>query len=215
LALFFQAGNRAAPSPAASAPVKGELGSSIPLTLQNWSSRDLPLGANELARSAAKEILQYDDFIYREFTRGSRRFSVYIAHWLPGKMPTRLVSIHTPDRCWTENGWLCADQKFNFEFDAKLPPAQWRIFTPPNDITKEFVMFWLFVAGKPYDFGHRMNVVPNPFIWWENVVREAVAQNPEQVFVRLSANCDFDELKGDPGFQEILRALGKLGLAEG
>ena len=88
------------------------LAQSVPAHVAGWSSRDVPLGQNEFLASEAEKVLNYDEVVYREFTRGRVTFGVYVAYWGAGKMPTRLVASHTPDRCWTENGWHCTAMKF-------------------------------------------------------------------------------------------------------
>lgn len=204
-------------SPAAGtklASVSGQLGKLVPETLPGWQAQDLPLGPNELVRNRTTELLQYDDYVYRQYVQGLRQFAVYAAYWSPGKMPTRLVSTHTPDRCWTENGWKCIDQKFGITINHagfSLRAVQWRIFEPPAGDTKEYVLFWLLVGGKPYDFGQRLNTVPNPMRWWLDVVEEATSGNQEQFFVRVTSHRPFEELAGDPAWEELLRALGRIG----
>ena len=58
---------------------------------------------------------------------------------------------------------------------SKLFPAQWRVFTPPGQSNRQYVLFWLLVDGNPYDFGHQLNTIPNPVKWWRNVVEESPA----------------------------------------
>ena len=77
-----------------------------------WTSQEVPLGASEFMANEVEKVLKYDDFINREYRRGADRFGLYVAYWGPGKMPTQLVASHTPDRCWTENGWHCLEMRF-------------------------------------------------------------------------------------------------------
>ena len=84
----------------------------VPGTVPGWSGRDVPLGANEFLSSEVEKVLNYDEAVYREYSRAGESFGVYVAYWGPGKMPTRLVASHTPDRCWTENGWRCLRMKY-------------------------------------------------------------------------------------------------------
>lgn len=42
----------------------------VPVSAQDWTGRDLPLGPNEFASKAAEKILNYDEVVYREFRRG-------------------------------------------------------------------------------------------------------------------------------------------------
>jgi hypothetical protein len=88
------------------------LAAAVPASLPGWTAREVPLGANEFLSSEAEKVLNYDEVVNREFSRGAETFSVYVAYWGAGKMPTRLVASHTPDRCWTENGWKCVAMKF-------------------------------------------------------------------------------------------------------
>ena len=111
------------------------LAQAVPASVPGWNSHDLPLGANEFLSGEAEKILNYDDVVYREFDHAETTFGVYVAYWGAGKMPTRMIAIHTPDRCWTGNGWNCLAMKFrqteHFEGQA-LQPAEWREFEPPD-----------------------------------------------------------------------------------
>ena len=213
-ALIFQftAGN---PGMASAAIQRMDLAARLPSRLLEWQSKDLPLGPNELLRNQTAEILRYDEYVFREYSQGARNFAVYAAYWAPGKMPTRFVALHTPDRCWTENGWTCLDQKYEVQIQSsgvRLLPTQWRVFNPPGGQAKQYVYFWLLVGGQSHDFGQRLNTIPNPVKWWQNVVDEARAGNPEHLFVRVTSDRPFEELAGDPGWEELLGALARLGL---
>jgi len=194
-----------------------ELKGRLPQALPGWQTNELPLGPNELLTERATEILRFDEYVYREYSRASQGFAVYSAYWSPGKMPTRLIALHTPDRCWTENGWICQEQQFGVlvgQSGNMLYPAQWRVFTPPGQNNRQYVLFWLLVDGKPYNFGHRLNTIPHPLKWWSDVIDEAVAGSKEHLFVRITSSRPFEELAGDPGWEQLLVALGKLGLGE-
>ena len=77
------------------------LEAALPTGVPGWRVRNLPLGQNESVRSAVEKTLNYDDVVYREYAKGGVVAGVYAAYWGAGKMPTRLVASHTPDRCWT------------------------------------------------------------------------------------------------------------------
>jgi hypothetical protein len=211
ISLLFQAfGKSEAPK---GSVVSGQLGKRLPVGFAGWQTQDLPIGANEVLRNRTNELLQFDDYIYRQYSRGTLRLAVYAAYWAPGKMPTRLVATHTPDRCWTENGWKCIDQKFGVPVstEASISRAQWRIFRPPLGDDKEYVFFWLLVGGQPYDFGQRLNTVPDPVQWWWNVVQDYRHGSYEQTFIRITSNRPFDAFEGEPAWEEILHALAKFG----
>lgn len=190
----------------------------IPVTLPGWAGRDEPLGANEVVSTAVERTLNYDDYVFRIFRRGDTTLGVYVAYWAPGRMPIQKVASHTPDRCWTENGWRCLEMKHGVAVAATggdLLPAQWRIFEPPSAAQshKEHVLYWHLVGDRLYDYGERFNAKPRAIDWWRDTVAYATSGSDAQYFIRLTSNRPFEQLEGDPGWQEVLAALGKLGLA--
>jgi hypothetical protein len=188
---------------------------SIPAHLPGWTSRDVPLGSTEFLSNEAEKVLNFDEMVNREFSRGAESFGLYVVYWGAGKMPTRLVASHTPDRCWTENGWKCLDMKFKQpEVIAGVPlqPAEWRVFEPPGFGPPIHVIFWHLVDGRTYDYGERFNSVPDPLRWWKDVIQQAVRGNREQYFIRLTSSQPLENLWNDPGFATIVRSLGSLGL---
>jgi Protein of unknown function (DUF3485) len=200
-------------------PARGpHLAGSVPLLLPGWTAQDVPLGANEFLSGVAEKMLNYDEFVFREYTRGGEKFGVYVAYWGAGKMPARLVASHTPDRCWTENGWRCLQMKFKAEeeFDGvKLQPAEWRLFEPPGGGPPTYVLYWHLVAGRTYDYGDRFNRVPDPVLWWKDAMQQALRGNREQYFIRLTSSEPLENLRRDQGFMEIVRGLERLGLELG
>ena len=193
------------------------LAQTIPASVPGWSGRDLPLGANEFTSKTAEKILNYDEVVYREFRRGDLFFTAYAAYWSAGKMPTRFVADHTPDRCWTENGWHCLAMKFKQVMlldQGPLQPAEWRLFEPPNGGKPTYVLYWHLVEGRIYDYGERFNSIPDPFRWCKDAVQQALLGSREQYFIRVASSEPPEKLWSDPGFIEVMRGLRGLGLAE-
>ena len=89
------------------------LAEAIPERLEGWQVNDMDLGPTESVTQRSYDLLKLDDFVHRQYVRGDKSFSVYAAYWKPGKMPVRLVNQHTPDRCWTEVGWVCTNREWN------------------------------------------------------------------------------------------------------
>lgn len=188
----------------------------VPTSATGWRVRNLPLGANESVRSAVEKTLKYDEFAYREYTKSGVSVGVYVAYWGAGKMPTRLVASHTPDRCWTENGWTCQEMRFRQAVTVdghSLQPAEWRRFLPPDGGGTTYVLYWHMVDGRVLDQGGRFNAVPHPLHWWKDAVQQAVRGSREQYFIRITANVPFEKFWNDVGFTEVLRGLQGLGLA--
>lgn len=202
----------------APAPRASSLAKSIPASIEGWNSRDVPLGSNEFLSGEVEKVLNYDDVVNREFDRGGETFGIYVAYWSAGKMPTQLVASHTPDRCWTENGWHCLSMKFKqpeMLDGAALLPAEWRLFEPPTGGQPVYVLYWHLVGGRLYDYGSRFNAIPSPLLWWKGAIQQVVLGSGEQYFIRLTSNEPLENLWGDKGFAEVLRGLGRLGLEAG
>ncbi len=199
------------------AKVEGRLARQLPATLDSWQVRDEPLGHNEVVKAGVEDVLRFDDYVFRRYSKGGRWFSVYVAHWQPGKMPTRLVAEHTPDRCWVENGWICdvRENQRPLEFKERpLWPGEFRTFrTPGNTGEPHQVLFWLLVEGVPYDYRQHGNLFRHAVRWWSGAVAEfARRQPPEQYFIRIASTSSFDVLWREPGFQAVMESVAKLGL---
>lgn len=197
-------------------PPRGpHLSLAVPLSLPGWTGREVPMGVNEFLTTEIGKVLNYDEALNREFTREGEKFTVYAAYWGAGKMPTQLVASHTPDRCWTENGWHCLEMKFRLSLafqGVALQPAEWRLFEPPHGGPATHVIFWHLVEGRPYNYGERFNDVPDPLLWAKDAAQQALLGNREQYFIRITSNEPLENLWTDPGFEEVLRGLGRLGL---
>lgn len=210
-AIFLQWGKR---SKEAAVVKSAHLRQGIPDILDGWSVRDELLGASEAVSASALKTLNLDEYVYRSYTKGTIRFTIYAAYWAPGRMPTRLVASHTPDRCWTENGMRCTDMKFKWAIKARdrpMLPAEWRRFVAPEgDISQ--VIYWHLVENELYDYGERFNAVPHPWLWWKDTLAQALQGSREQHFFRITTNITFEELRREEGFETALVGIGGLGL---
>lgn len=187
----------------------------VPSSLAGWTERELPLGPNEFVSKEAEKILNCDEVVNREFRRGDQVFTVYVAYWRPGKMPVRMVACHTPDRCWTENGWRCLEMRFKQSLaieNLQLKPAEWRKFEPPAGGEATYVLFWHLVDGELYNYGERFNSIPDPRRWVMDALRQAFVGCSEQYFIRISSNQPLETIRSDPGFRRVVEKLGSLGL---
>lgn len=204
-----------APGRASASAGKGaHLAVIFPVALSGGPARDLELGSTENVRAAVERTLRYDDVLYREYRLNNATVTVYAAYWGPGRMPTQLVASHTPDRCWTENGWVCEQTRHDVSTGvtaAAFMPAEWRVFKAPNG-QRLNVMFWHLVGNEVYDYGDRLNRVPSIWRWWRDAARQIFQTPAEQYFFRVTSDVPFEKLQGDRDWNELLRALGKLGL---
>lgn len=197
------------------ARVVGKLAEVLPRQLPGgWTGTDLPLGESELLRKRTETLLQFDDYVYRRYANAEKSFSIYIAYWNPGKMPTRLVSLHIPDRCWVENGWTSRQSRNRQAVFAAddLPPCEWRIFSAPGSTQEIFTVFWLLVDGVPFGFGPGANRIPDPFAWWAGVIKEARGEKAAHLFVRLTSDSPLESLVQLSAWSELAAALKQIGL---
>ncbi|MGH8018248.1 MAG: exosortase-associated EpsI family protein [Opitutaceae bacterium] len=199
-----------------SSPKPPHLARLFSLNPGEWHGEEIPLGPNEFVSGKVSQVLKFDDVFNARYRKGSLELSLYIVYWGAGKMPMRLVASHTPDRCWSENGWECLEMRFDERRTAgatSLQEADWRHFSGPAGETA-YVLFWHLIDGRAYDYGERFNRIPHPLEWWKDAIRQMVSGSREQYFIRLSSSEPFDQIWGDAGVQEIVRALAGLGLAE-
>jgi len=187
----------------------------VPTELEGWEVKDKRLGETESVERRAEGILDLDDFVYRNFSRngGEEFFEVYIAYWSPGKASIVDVTAHTPDRCWTLNGWEIVDLKHRVENRANglpLRPAEWREFEIQGN--EQFVYFWHLVGGESYQYGKRVNTFPTPYEYVRDFLRSKVLGTGEQYFVRINTNIPFEELWRNQQFQQVLAEVSELGL---
>jgi hypothetical protein len=188
----------------------------LPANAAGWVVRDEPLGATEFVRSEVEKTLNYDDVVNRTYRKGDRSFGLYVAFWAAGRMPVQKVASHTPDRCWSENGWKCEQMRAGDRLplgNGELKPAYWRLFSAPGaNGLRQYVLYWHLVDGELYDYGDGFNRRPDPLKWWRETLHYAIKGSADQYFIRLTSDRPFEEIQSDPGFQQVLAGLAQLGL---
>ncbi len=188
----------------------------VPSELTGWEVKDKKLGETESVQTRAESILDLDDFVYRNFSRddGAEFFEVFVAYWSPGKASIVDVSAHTPDRCWTKNGWDIVDRRHRVENQLRempLLPAEWREFAIQGN--EQYVYFWHLVGGQAYQYGKRANTFPTPYAYVRDFLQSKVIGTGEQYFIRINTNIPFENLWDNTQFQEVLADVSELGLA--
>lgn len=182
----------------------------LPVSMAGWHGVDQPLAETEALAGSVKNILNYDDTVYRIYRKNGAEFSVYISYWSPGKMPAREVAFHIPDKCWTAAGMkrTAADYAYQRTFDGKpLAPAQYREFEATNLHQK--VIYWHIYDGKTIIYNPDGS--PSNFSLLTDLLRRGLNQRAEQFFIRISSPASFEDLWQETGFQEVLEHIAPLG----
>ncbi|HSH09407.1 MAG TPA: exosortase-associated EpsI family protein [Oceanipulchritudo sp.] len=206
----------ASTKPVPEGSLKTSLKEAIPGQINGWQVKDLDLGPTESVTQRSYDLLRLDDFVHRQYSRGDKSFSVYIAYWKPGKMPVRLVNQHTPDRCWTEVGWTCAEREWNVHRSAEgrdLKPAQWGVYELGE--AKNYTYFWHIVGGDVHWYGgNRVNTRASLSTVWEDFRKFGLNVHREQFFIRVVSPHPMDDLWQEPAFESVMADLADLCLAE-
>ena len=187
----------------------------VPAAVPGWEVRDKEIGATESMADRATAILDFDDYVYRRYERaGSDEFfEIYAAYWAPGKASVMEVSSHTPDRCWTENGWTATGREHGVRRrvgSLALLPSEWRSFEIEGNAQN--VHYWHLVGGRSYEYGERLNAFPTPVSYVRDLLRSHLLGTGEQYFIRVNTNTEFANLWEDPGFRAAMEQTAALGL---
>ncbi len=174
--------------------------------LPGWSSADVPLAQSEEMKDTVEGILNFDDVLFRSYSKDGTQFTVYVAYWEPRKMPIRLVQAHTPDICWVRNGWEVLESEYAVTLqvnDVPLKPAEYRLMR--NSPEQQHVYYWHVVGDDVY-------TTKSVGTWskWDPIksfFSFGLRQKQEQYFVRVASNRPFDELWNTPGFRVVMSDL--------
>ena len=182
----------------------------FPRAVAGWQGEDRPLGDTEELTRAAGRILNFDEALVRDYHRGGREFSLYVAYWRAGKMPAREIAFHVPDQCWTAVGWrqVAADYRYQRAFAGRLlAPAQYREFTALRG--REYVVYWHILDGRAIIYSP--DGTPSQLDTFQSLLRHGLGHKGQQYFIRLASAQPLDTLWNDPGFREILELVAPLG----
>ncbi len=138
------------------------------------------------------------------------QITIYVAYWSPGQTPVSRVAAHTPDACWPGSGWTAqpvvpAPAPF-ISNGHPLPAPEFRTFTHSGFLQR--VWFWHLYDGRSITQSDPRSPVALLKLAWIYGFRTA----GEQMFVRVSSNRPWDEIKDDPLLADVLAHLAPFGL---
>ncbi len=185
--------------------------------VEGWSVREEPLASTEAYAKNVAGSLNFDDYVYRVYSRGGVSFAVFVCYWGPNKMPANLVASHTPDRCWSQSGWTCDrfDVWANLRAGSdRLQPAFWRLFRDQSGQPQE-VLYWHLIGGRTQIYGgNSFNQVVSWRFWWSEAFKFGVRGNEEQYFVRITSSYPLSAILNERGLQTVLERLAALGVRQ-
>ncbi len=138
------------------------------------------------------------------------QITFYVAYWAPSQAAVSTVASHTPDACWPGAGWTAQPTDTTTEHldlgDRKLALAEHRLFH--NQRIPQHVWFW-------HSYDHRIiqEFDPRrPLDLLRSVFRFGIRSNGEQLFIRLSSNRPWSEIKDEPLVHTFFDRLQPYGL---
>jgi exosortase len=162
-------------------------------------------------------ILETENLVQRTYVRRSNasdphplQITIYLAYWSPGQTPVSRVASHTPDACWPGGGWTSqpvvpADSPF-VAGPVELPAPEYRTFT--NSTFLQHVWYWHLYDGRSITQNDPRSAVTLLKLAWKYGFRTA----GEQMFVRVSSNRPWAEIREEPLLTGILARLEPFGL---
>lgn len=181
----------------------------VPPNLTGWTGREVPIAETEELRRAVTEVLQFDQYLSRSYTKGSAVISIYIAYWEPEKVPPRSVGVHTPDTCWIQNGWTCSLRTHRVPLSGprhELKPAEAGTYQISH--VTQHVVFWHLVGGQTY--AYEQSGLHDIWAPLRDLQAFGLNQKQEQFFIRLSASDPWERIWTDPGVRELIGSLEPL-----
>lgn len=176
-----------------------------------WVSQDLPISTSEGAMEAAIETLGYERSLYRTYRRDNIVVAIWVAYWKPGQKDVRAVHWHSPDTCWVSGGWRNVIASDDYSFGSAnlrlIQPGNYRFMEKNSE--NVHILFWHLVGGKKFGVNSTYkSLLELP----EILFRSSFTPQAEQYFIRISSNRDFEDLKSDEGFIEIMKSIKAFGI---
>ena len=207
---------RPQPEPSINRPLAELINPEMP----GWIAKDLPLAETEEMIARVDEILDFDDYVSRIYTRGNTQLILYVAYWKPGSAPIKQAHEHTPDICWVMNGWGVRKRVHQLDLDKVFVqiahPAEYRVFEKNGHV--QSVVFWHVVGNEIY-FNERSSqgIVQDTtlktafsFNLFKTLKQFGLNQKREQFFVRLSSNHSIIDILEDDAMISLTNTLSEV-----
>jgi exosortase len=205
LVVFFVASTR--PPARSGAPVP-DLAAMLPATAAGWRV-DTSVNLYQF-----RDTLQTDHLAQRTYSRltdhGPEIVTIYLAYWPPGQASVSLVASHTPDACWPGAGWealpVSVPRVRLTIADRVLATAEMRDFQSGDYLQN--VWYWHLYDGQPLAHENPNSPAELLRLAWHYGFRQA----GDQLFVRISSNRSWENIRHEPFIESLFARLQPLGL---
>jgi hypothetical protein len=142
----------------------------MPMQIGGWAGADIPLGENEVLKASVR-LLNYDDYIFRRYSKGSEEVFVYAMYWRQGSISVREIAGHTPDGCWVSNGAVLGAPKRENRFaigSVDTADAEVREFVFPHHQQVQVAWWHLWgenLVDRSFDQKTLMPTLRELWIW--------------------------------------------------
>ena len=140
----------------------------------------------------------------------SLQITVYLAYWAPGQATVSGVAAHTPEACWPGGGWEAIPASPPaapfLAGRSALPSPEYRTFAQAGFL--QHVWYWHLYDGRSIAQNDPRSASVLLKLAWDYGFRKA----GEQVFVRISSNRPWEEIRDEPVLAGIVAQLKPFGL---
>jgi len=163
-------------------------------------------------------VLKTENLVERTYVRNqganpgaeSLQITVYLAYWAPGQATVSSVAAHTPEACWPGGGWSAepAEPPLIPFLSSKhtLASPEYRAFSKSGFL--QHVWYWHLYDGRSIT----QNDPRSASALLKLALKYGFRTAGEQVFVRISSNRPWEEIRDEPVLDGIVAHLKPFGL---
>ena len=142
-------------------------------TFGDWQpSAEIPL------QSSVRDVLKLDDYLFRSFTDGSERVTLYIGYYFTNR---KVGASHDPLVCFPGQGWTLENRKkgeITVPMGKGTRTLDYATMIAERNGNKEFLLYWF----QAYDRPTSDTLSQKAMLLW----RKILTGGEESAFVRIS-----------------------------
>lgn len=192
----------------------GPLDNQILRENNNWKVQDILLANTEENFQNIHEILQFDDYVLREYQINQYKLGLLVFYWKHNTITANEVQNHVPDICWVQNGWEIKEEinrhKLPTSNNLTIPDLEFRLFRKPNT-PDQYVYYWHIVGKKSYfnkesKFGKGVFTLNS----LKALFGLGLHMRDEQFFIRLTSNHPIESIWESKEIEPLIGSIFSL-----